>query len=53
MVNKIKPGENAPQRGEYKEVRRTGTPTGRVVDMQKRGDTMPPTQKSTQGYKKK
>lgn len=46
----LKPGETAPKSGQYEEVGPRGGSTGHEVTVPK-GHTMPPTQKSGDGYK--
>ena len=49
---KVRPGQDAPKRGDYTII---GPRGGKYHDvtMQKKGDTMPPTPKPNQQFKKK
>ena len=46
----LKPGKEAPKSGQYEQVGPRGGGTGKEVTMPK-GKTLPPTDKSGQGYK--
>lgn len=51
MADKLRPGDKAPSKGDYKVVGKTGSTVKTGVTMDK-GETLPPTPKKHQSYKK-